>query len=100
MNKKKTVAQANSYYIEKFEQERKRRMAAEEKVKELRVELKSTSEKFKEQKDENAQLHQENGQLKQANDQFKSTIEDRLTQYGKVYQKEMQNLQENVSQLK
>ena len=105
-NERKTVAQANSYYIEKFEQEHKRRMAAEDKVKELQIELKSIREKFREQRDENAQLHQENDQLKQelsdsqtATDQFKRTIED-LTEYEKVYQKELQDLQENVNQVK
>jgi ubiquitin thioesterase CYLD/serine/threonine-protein kinase TNNI3K len=105
-NEWKIVAQANSYYNEKFEQEHKRRMAAEKLVKELQVENKAILEKFRVQKDEIAQLHQENGRLKQehsnsqkATDQLKSTIED-LTQYEKMYQKEMQNLHENVSQMK
>ena len=105
-NEQKTVAQANSYYIEKFEQEHKCRMAAEDKVKELQIELKSIRENFREQKDENAQLHQENDQLKQelsdsqtATDQLKRTIED-LTEHDKVYQKELQDLQENVNQVK
>ena len=109
----KTAAQEDSYYIEKFEQERKRRMAAEEKIKELQVEnefLESMRKKSREldikQKNEIAQLQQENDQLKQelsdsqkAIDQFKNSIED-LTRYGEVYQKEMQNLQDKVNEMK
>lgn len=60
---RKTGAQEDSYYIEKFEQEHKRRMAAEEKIKQLQVEnerLESIRKKSREmdikQKNEIAQL--------------------------------------------
>ena len=110
---RKIAAQRDSqYYIEKFEQECKHRMAAEEKIKQLQIEneyLKSREMDIK-QKNEIllAQLHQleENDQLKQelsdsqkAIVQFKDTIED-LTQYGEVYQKELQDLQAKIDRMK
>ena len=112
--KRKIAAQRDSqYYIEKFEQERKHRMAAKEKIKQLQIEneylesiWKKSREMDIEQKNEIAKLHQENDLLKQTlsdsqkvTDQLKSTVED-LTQYGEVYQKEMQDLQENIKQVK
>ena len=121
---KKSEAQQESYFIQKFEEEHRQRMVAEAKVKELQAnnkflesilkksrechdkEIEKFEELDKHQKEEIAQLQQDKSQLKQelsdsqkANDQFKNSIED-LTLLGEVYQGELQDLQEKVNHTK
>ena len=125
-NKQESVSncEQDSYYLEKFEQERKLRMAAEEKVKELQVhnkflesimkksrerhdkEMERYEELDKKQKEEIARLQKENDQLKRkfsdtqiASNQLKNYVEG-LVQLGEAYQGELQKLQEEVNNMK
>ena len=110
---KSEAAAQDSYYIQKFEHERKQRMAAEEKLKEVQAHnkfLESNLQKYeelhkKQQADidelqkENAQQKQELSDSQKANSQFQNSIED-LTRLGEVYQRELQILQEKVNHMK
>ena len=125
-NKQESVSncEQDSYYLEKFEQERKLRMAAEEKVKELQVhnkflesilkksrerhdkEMEKYEELDKKQKEEIARLQKESDRLKRklsdsqiASNQLKNYVEG-LVQLGEAYQGEPQNLQEKLNHMK
>ena len=125
-NKQESVSncEQDSYYLEKFEQERKLRMAAEEKVKELQVhnkflesilkksrerhdkEMERYEELDKKQKEEISRLQNESDQLKRklsdsqiASNQLKNYVEG-LVQLGEAYQGELQNLQEKLNHMK